>query len=277
MFCGAGRGYSETRGPQAERRRRRAHTDITSIVILTAGTTQRSTKRSLRLRGEIFLLRGAQSRLAIPDAAVLRGVDERAMSFAPSISTTPSSSSTPASSASPSDGVEHADHLEVAERVANPVDRRGLCLEHQRRLRSTPRRRRHRRRSTVRRRADDRRRSRLPPLPFAPPIFGATTCSRAPAFSTAARSAATNAGSVPSLTSTPTLRPSSVLGAFSIRLSAGDGFMSIGARAGVIVSACPSMPSPSSTRAHRSRIDVLEVPEHPLADGRSSTPCSART
>ena len=37
--------------------------------------------------------------------------------------------------------------------------------------------------------------------------------------------------SLPSVTSTPTLRPFSVLGAFLIRLSAGDGFMSIGARA----------------------------------------------
>ena len=54
-----------------------------------------------------------------------------AMSFVPSISTTPSSSSTPASSARPRDELEDTDDLEVSEGVANPIDRRGLLLEHQ--------------------------------------------------------------------------------------------------------------------------------------------------
>ena len=43
-----------------------------------------------------------------------------------------------------------------------------------------------------------------------------------------------------------------VFGAFKMMLSAGDGFMSIAGRAGWICSACPSMPSPSSTRSHSS-------------------------
>ena len=48
------------------------------------------------------------------------------------------------------------------------------------------------------------------------------------------------------------VRPSIVFGAFKMMLSAGDGFMSMARRAGWIRSACPSMPSPSSTRSHNS-------------------------
>ena len=83
-----------------------------------------------------------------------------------------------------------------------------------------------------------------------------------PRFSARRRSAP----SVPSVTSTPILRPSMVFGAFFIRLSAGEGFMSIGGRAGVNLFRLPFHPEPLFDPRCTARRRCLRVAEHAPAD-----------